>query len=167
MSDNPALESHCSRVALIALESAKILHLPNPEEIATGAYLHDLGKTTWPPDLFRKYPLDSCDWNIIYSHPVISENIAVKLWPDISKRVKMIIRGHHERPGGKGYPDRLSEPCVEMLLVAACDAFDAMTNRREYRPATIMLAEEALMEIAQFATAKIVAAIAATIMRKV
>ncbi|MCL6479650.1 MAG: HD domain-containing protein [Peptococcaceae bacterium] len=167
LSGNPALESHCSRVALLALESAKIMRLPDPEEIATGAYLHDLGKTVWPAELFKKYPLDGLDWNVVHVHPIVSENLAMEIWPDVPVRIRAIVRGHHERPGGKGYPDRLIDLSTEVLLVAACDAFDAMTNNREYRPNGIIPIEKALMEISLFATSQIVAAIATSFIRKV
>lgn len=76
------------------------------------------------------------------------------------------MRGHHERPGGSGYPDALAEPGAEILLLAACDAYDAMTSDRAYRPGGALPVEAALLEVARFAPARVVAALAGAVVRK-
>jgi HD-GYP domain-containing protein (c-di-GMP phosphodiesterase class II) len=58
------LEAHSRRVALLVLEAAKLLKLPT-DYITVAAYLHDLGKTSWPPELFNKYPLNANDLSLI------------------------------------------------------------------------------------------------------
>jgi|GEM_PF-3218424 len=162
----PPLEAHSRRVASLALGAAKLLHLPDPALIAQAAYLHDLGKTTWPLELFTKYPLEARDWGLVKAHPLAGENLAAEIWPEIPALARALIRGHHERPGGKGYPDGLAEPGLEILLLAACDAFDAMTHERAYRPGGALLAKDALLEVARFAPARVVAALAGAVMRK-
>ncbi|MCL6557956.1 MAG: HD domain-containing protein [Firmicutes bacterium] len=162
----PCLEAHSRRVAALALEAAKLLRLPDPAIIAAAAYLHDLGKTTWPPELFTKHPLEAHDWALIKAHPLVGENLAAGLFPDAPPLVKALVRGHHERPGGKGYPDGLAEPGIEILLLAACDAYDAMTSNRPYRPGGALPVEAALLEVARFAPARVVAALAGAVVRK-
>ncbi|NPV72278.1 MAG: HD domain-containing protein [Pelotomaculum sp.] len=162
----PHLEAHSRRVAALALEAAKLLRLPDPALVAQAAYLHDLGKTNWPEELFTKYPLAPFDWALVKVHPVAGENLALEIWPDMPALARALIRGHHERPGGKGYPDGLAEPGVEILLLAACDAYDAMTSERAYRPDGALPAGVALLEVAKFTPARVVAALAGAIMRK-
>lgn len=143
----------------LALDAAKFLRLPDPALVAQAAYMHDLGKTNWPQELFTKDPLEAHDWALVKVHPAIGENLALEMWPEIPALVRALIRGHHERPGGRGYPAGLAEPGTELLLLAACDAFDAMTHEREYRPGGVLSPREALIEVARFAPAGIVAAL--------
>ncbi|BAF60428.1 HD-GYP domain [Pelotomaculum thermopropionicum SI] len=162
----PCLEAHSRRVALLALGAAKLLRLPDPVLIAQAAYMHDLGKTNWPQELFTKYPLNTFDWALVKVHPVAGENLALELCPDLPPLARALIRGHHERPGGKGYPDGLAEPGVEILLLAACDAYDAMTGERAYRSGGPLSVEAALLEVARFTPARVVAALAGAVVRK-
>ncbi|MFX4261231.1 HD-GYP domain-containing protein [Pelotomaculum propionicicum] len=157
----PLLEAHSYRVAKLAMDVAKSLRLPDPASVAAAAYMHDLGKTTWPPELFKKYALESKDWGIVKSHPILGEEMAYGIIP--SRDVSNLVRGHHERPGGLGYPDKLQEPSVEMLVIAACNTFDHETNYREHRPEK-MPVEFALMQIAEYAPAKVVAALSGVLL---
>ena len=161
----PDLEGQARRTAGLVLEAAKLLRLPGPAELAAAAYLHDLGKAMWPPELFTKYSLNEQDWVYIQAHPVMGENMAAELWPGVPAAARAAIQGHHERPGGKGYPDGLAEPPVKALLVAAADALDAMTHERQYRPGGALPVEAALIEIARWAPAAVVAALAGAVMR--
>lgn len=90
--------------------------------------------------------------------------MAAELWPGIPATAQAAIRGHHERPGGTGYPDRLAEPPLETLLVAA-DALDTMTRERPYRPGGVLSVEAALLEVVRFAPAAVVAALAGAVAR--
>ncbi len=164
----PHLEAHSNRTAMLVSEAGKLLRLTEPTLtlLATAAYTHDLGKTMWPDELFAKFPLTPMDWGLIKAHPVLSENLAVEMWREIPGDMWLLIRGHHERPGGKGYPDELNEPGIELLLLAACDSFDAMTHDREYRPNGALPVETALLEIAEFAPAQIVAALAGVVLKR-
>ena len=167
LSDYPDLETHSRGVALLALNAAKALRFSEPEEFAIAGYMHDLGKTTWPPELFVKSPLTEHDRSIIRIHPIVGENLVVQTWPDVPDRIKSLIRYHHERPGGRGYPDGLTDPGVEILLLSACDVFDAMTTARPYRKnGEALSVEEALFEVARFAPAQVVAALATAVLKK-
>jgi putative nucleotidyltransferase with HDIG domain len=159
------LEAHSRRVALLVLEAAKLLKLPT-DNITMAAYLHDLGKTTWPPELYNKYPLNANDLSLIHAHPVAGVNVATELYLDLPAQVRELIHAHHERPDGKGYPDGLAEPSVEVLLLAACDTYDNLTKieGRELNSYTVPI-ETALMEIAKFAPAKVVAAVAGAVIK--
>lgn len=163
LSCNLQLELHCRRVALLVVEAAKILRLKSHEEMGLAAYLHDIGKTTFPPELFEKNPLEQSDWSLIKAHPIIGAKYIVEKFPELPQIVQNMVRGHHERPGGSGYPDGINEPGIETMLLAACDVYDAMTNERSYRARGVYTPEEALMEVASFAPACVVAALAAVL----
>jgi len=137
-----------------------LLQISDPVVFSQAAYLHDLGKTMWPESLFTKYPLEPLDWGLIKAHPLSGENMAVEIWPEVPLMVRALIKGHHERPGGRGYPDGLEEPGIEILLLAACDEFDNMTNERPYMPGRKLPKKDALMEVSRFFPAQAVAALA-------
>ncbi|MCG9966663.1 HD domain-containing protein [Pelotomaculum terephthalicicum JT] len=155
----PLVESHCRRVANLTFAVSSLLRVPNHKKITLAAYLHDLGKTAWPTELFTKYPIDSSDWALITAHPIVSVNILDEIWPKSPEYIKALVRGHHERPGGGGYPDGLMEPTLEMLIIGACDVYDAIINRREFIPGKALSPEFALSQVEQFAPAPIVDAL--------
>ncbi len=159
----PALEQHCREVAQLSMKVASLLKLGNREEITFAAYLHDIGKSTWPKELFYKYPLQPFDWSLIKAHTLAGENLIKDSWPDAPTLIKSIIRGHHERPGGEGYPDGLLEPGIEIMIVAACDTFDAITRNKEYLNGDALPKEFALEQVSRFAPAHIVDALALSI----
>lgn len=167
MSVDPLLENRSRRVANLALKACEILKLPEKILVSLAAYMTDIGMITWPTELITKYPLEAADWGFIKSHTFASLNIANEIWPDMPCLLNAVIRGHHERPGGKGYPDGIFEPSTEMLLVAACDVFDAMTNERPYRNTKPMSVRDALLEISKFTPAGLVAAIASVYIENV
>lgn len=162
---NTDLHVHSRKVSTLAQKAAKILKMPT-SEIAIAGYLHDIGKTIWPAELFDKHPLSQADWAFIKSHPVVGVKIASDILPDIPDFVKNLIRFHHERPDGKGYPDGLKDLSEEILLLAACDSFDAMTTERAYRPEGAFTVGYALEEIGRFATPAIVSALSLAIAKK-
>ncbi|TEB12709.1 HD-GYP domain-containing protein [Pelotomaculum propionicicum] len=155
----PAVEQHCRRVASLAKGISVILNLPNYKQLAFAAYIHDLGKTTWPPELFHKHPLLPFEWSLVTAHPIASENILNEIFPAVPAEVKAVVRGHHERPGGGGYPDGLLEPGLELLIVAACDTYDAITHNKEYPCGEALPVEYALQEVSKFAPRQIVEAL--------
>lgn len=123
--------------------------------LTAGALLHDIGKTAWPPELHSKWPLLPPDWALIQAHPAAGVNLVTENWPDVHPGVLEIIRLHHARPGGKGYP--AEEPPYPVLVVAACEVFDAMTADRAYRKGVGK--EVALNEIGGWAPAEVVKAL--------
>ena len=75
LSVHPALEQHCDNVAHLAGKVSFTLKLANREDIVFAAYLHDIGKSTWPRELFSKYPLQPYDWSLVKAHPLAGENL--------------------------------------------------------------------------------------------
>lgn len=139
---------HSERVADLALLIAQNLGLTDEKKqlIHIGAHLHDIGKIGIPDEVLNKPGrLTDEQFAIIKQHPVIGFNIVnkVKTFEVISD----IVRYHHERYDGKGYPDGLKGFDIPFgaRIVAVADSFDAMTAPRIYRPCFTQ--EEALDEI--------------------
>lgn len=122
------------------------LSLEQLEIIQQAATLHDIGKITVELSILNKpTALNSEEYNKIKMHPLIGYRIIEPI--DFDKRVKLAVLQHHERLDGSGYPDgRIgNDILLEARILAAADAFDAMTTRRPYRdPLTI---SEALDEM--------------------
>lgn len=128
--------------------------------IGIAAFLHDLGKTTWPKELFYKTPVLPHEWDIIQAHPLQSEKIILENWPDVPRDILRLVRQHHERPGGRGYPDGIYEPPMDTMVLAACDVYTAMVSKRDYRGVKAFSREVALAEITRFAPGQVVDALA-------
>jgi HD-GYP domain-containing protein (c-di-GMP phosphodiesterase class II) len=106
------------------------------EYIADVALLHDIGKIGIPNEILHKPgKLDAEQWEIMKQHPVIGEQIVVKI-PGLEE-VARAIRHEHERWDGNGYPDGLKAGAIPLAsrIVLVCDAFHAMTSDRPYRRA--------------------------------
>lgn len=127
---------HSERVSSLACALAKILHLPSEqvELIRTAGLFHDIGKIGVPDSILLKNgPLTSEEFKEIQNHPVMGENILVKYAP--LKAALPMIRSHHERFNGNGYPDHLvgENICLGARIIAVADSFDAMISNRTYR----------------------------------
>lgn len=106
------------------------------EAVAYGALLHDVGKIGVSEDLLRKAgPLSEDEWAIMRRHPEIGERICRPL--RASRGFAPIIRHHHEKYNGTGYPDRLRGEQIPLgaRIVAIADAYEAMVHGRPYQPA--------------------------------
>jgi putative two-component system response regulator len=104
--------------------------------IRYGALLHDIGKIGVPDAILNKPgPLTPDEVEIIQQHPVIGERICRPLRD--GAEIGPIVRGHHERWDGTGYPDKLAGEAIPLgsRVIAVADAFDAMTTDRPYRKA--------------------------------
>jgi putative nucleotidyltransferase with HDIG domain len=104
------------------------------ESLKTIGYLHDIGKIGIADNILNKpAALTGEERELIEKHPVIGESIVTEL--GLSTEERAIIRHHHERWDGKGYPDHLAGEKIDLLarIVAVADAFDAMTTARAYR----------------------------------
>lgn len=104
------------------------------EELRVGTILHDIGKIGVPDEILNKRGrLTDEEFVIMRQHPVIGYEICKPLM--LSEGVLMIIRNHHEKLDGTGYPDGLKggELPLSLRIVCAVDAFDAMSSRRPYR----------------------------------
>jgi putative nucleotidyltransferase with HDIG domain len=129
---------HTERVAALAVALAGELGFKNGEldAIEIGALLHDIGKIGVPEQILRKEgPLDDSEWDVIKTHPVVSDYILSEL--DLHPFVRQCARSSHERIDGAGYPDGLRGDQIPLpaRIIFVADAFDALTSTRTYRPA--------------------------------
>jgi putative nucleotidyltransferase with HDIG domain len=127
---------HSQRVCdLSVLIGMKLGLLPDAlEELRIGTILHDIGKIGVPDHILNKPGrLTDEEFNTMRSHPVIGYEICRPLM--LSEGVLLIIRNHHEKLDGSGYPDGLKggELPLSLRIVCVADAFDAMSSRRPYR----------------------------------
>jgi HD-GYP domain-containing protein (c-di-GMP phosphodiesterase class II) len=106
------------------------------EFIELCALLHDIGKIATPEQiLFKPGPLTSAEWDVMRDHSAAGQRILAQI-PSLS-RCALIVRAHHERWDGLGYPDALAGETIpfEARIVAVADAFHAMISDRPYRKA--------------------------------
>lgn len=103
--------------------------------LARAALLHDIGKSRIPAEILNKPGrLSPEEWRLMCRHPVIGADLLVAQG-GVEPAVIDVVRHHHERIDGIGYPDRLAGPAISDLtrLTAICDVFSALTERRAYR----------------------------------
>jgi diguanylate cyclase (GGDEF)-like protein/putative nucleotidyltransferase with HDIG domain len=129
---------HAGDVAALATSIAESLGLPADVVLRCrlGGWLHDVGKASIPTRILEKPgPLDQAEWEVMRTHPVIGEEIVRSV--ATLREAAAAVRHHHERYGGGGYPDDLSGTAIpiEARIVAAADAFSAMTANRIYSEA--------------------------------
>lgn len=158
----PILYQHAYQTMELAIKTTITMSFNSKtvSNIGTAAFLHDLGKTTWPKELFYKAPILPHEWDIIQSHTIQGEKIILENWPDIPWDILRLVRHHHERPGGRGYPDGIYDPPFDSLVLAACDVYTAMVAKRDYRTLKAFAPEVALAEVARFAPEQVVDALA-------
>jgi diguanylate cyclase (GGDEF)-like protein len=135
---NVLLDDHVERVAESSGALAEALGESGYEvlRIRLAARLHDIGKTAIPAAILDKPgPLNEREWEFMRRHPAIGERIVLAA-PALASTAA-IIRSTHERIDGHGYPDGLAGQDIPLgsRIIAVCDAFDAMTSERPYRPA--------------------------------
>jgi len=132
------LSGHSSRVAEYAARLARELEL-SPGAIQTirqAALIHDIGRLAVSDSILnRSGPLDPREREEVQKHPVIGER-AIAAMPEL-EHTRPIVRGHHERWDGSGYPDQLRGREIDPLarILAIAEAYDAMTSPRPHRPA--------------------------------
>ena len=129
---------HCDRLIRLANAFGTYLGLPRSDvwALARGGVLHDVGKVGIPDDiLLKKGRLTESEWEIMRSHPVIGAELLAPL--RTMSRVVPIVRHHHERWDGGGYPDGLAQEKIPLLarVFQLLDAFDALTSERPYKVA--------------------------------
>lgn len=139
---------HSDRVTDLSVKLAKeagVNHI-DIERIRLGGMLHDIGKIGIPELILNKPGrLDNNEFEVIKSHPVLGVSILGNV--EFLQNVVPIIKHHHERYDGKGYPDKLKGNDIPYLarIVSIADTFDAMTTNRPYRKG--LSVEESLSEI--------------------
>ncbi|HEY3019807.1 MAG TPA: diguanylate cyclase [Solirubrobacteraceae bacterium] len=147
---DPYTGDHTERVAAIATRIAAQLDFGESDRraIAVGAVIHDIGKIGVPDAILLKPGrLTDEEFAVMRRHPEISSYILAEL--ELPPLVKNMVRNHHERYDGMGYPDRLSGERIPLAarVLSVADALDAMTSDRPYRPA--MSFDDALEEVRQ------------------
>jgi HD-GYP domain-containing protein (c-di-GMP phosphodiesterase class II) len=131
-------KEHAEEVAHLAGLTAERLALPAriAQRCRLAGWLHDVGKLAVPERILTKPgPLDEAEWAIMRTHPGIGADIVCRV-PAL-RHVARAIRHHHERYSGNGYPDDLTGHTIpiEARVVAAADAYAAMTADRPYSAA--------------------------------
>jgi putative nucleotidyltransferase with HDIG domain len=134
---NPYTYGHCRRVAGHAERIARTMRLRAADvaEIRTAALVHDVGKVYTPTAILNKQgPLDDEEFAIVKRHAADGADM---LAPVRDAELASIVRHHHERVDGSGYPDGLQGPEIPLgaNIIAVADTFDAITSHRPYRRA--------------------------------
>jgi putative two-component system response regulator len=134
---------HCERLARYAVALGRALRVPESTQRALrlGGYLHDLGKIAVPDAvLLKNGPLTAAERVLINRHPGVGAELVRGM--HTLDDVRPIIRHHHERWDGSGYPDGLRGPAIPLAarIMAVVDVFDALRTARPYK-ASLSLAE--------------------------
>jgi putative two-component system response regulator len=142
------LHGHCERLASLAVRIAELLELAADqiEAIRLGAVLHDIGKIGIPDRVLLKPGLlDADERAIIEEHTVIGDRLLEPL--DLLAGARPVVRHHHERWDGGGYPDGLAGEAIPLSarIVAVADSVEAMTSRQLYRKP--LTADETVAEL--------------------
>ena len=133
---DPYTRGHSDRVSEYGVLLGKKLNLTNEdiEKLKIGGLFHDIGKIGIPDSiLLKESKLTDEEYIKIKEHPVIGYNILENA--DMFKNILDIIKYHHERFDGNGYPERLAGTNIPYLarITSIVDSFDAMTSKRSYR----------------------------------
>jgi putative two-component system response regulator len=129
---------HCERLATYSIAIGQALGLGKQDQLALyrGGFLHDIGKISIPDIiLFKRGLLSDEEWQIMRLHTIRGEEICRPM--KTLAPVLPIIRSHHERWDGSGYPDGLAGEDIPLLarILQVADIYDALTTARPYKPA--------------------------------
>ncbi len=146
---DPYTEGHCERLSRYSVALGRSLGLPQEQlkALRRGGYLHDVGKIAIPESVLNKASeLNDEEWTIMREHPVIGERICRPL--KSLKLVLPIIRHHHERWDGSGYPDGLKgrEIPLTARILQTVDIYDALITARPYKPSLMRERVFSIME---------------------
>jgi putative nucleotidyltransferase with HDIG domain len=132
---------HAERVAAYGMEIARVLGAPfsDDPEVEFGFLLHDVGKVAVPDSiLWKPEPLTAEERLLMERHPIVGWEILREI--DFLGEAKLVVRHHHERWDGAGYPDGLAGDVIPLAarVFAVADVLDALTTVRPYRqPSTV------------------------------
>ena len=140
---------HCERLAALGVAMGMAMELPSQHLLALhrGGYLHDIGKIGMPDAvLFKRGPLSESEWRTMRTHTLKGEEICRPM--KCLAPVLPIIRSHHERWDGSGYPDGLSGQSIPLLarVLQFADIYDALTATRSYKAAMTPVDALAVMQ---------------------
>jgi len=143
-----SIKGHSERVAILSMKIAKLMGMNEEEinDIYWAGYLHDVGKIFVPQVILTKQTKLSCEeYELIKKHPIKSVEILEEI--SCSKNIIEIVKCHHERWDGRGYPQGLKGFDIPLgsRIVAVVDAYDAMISPRPYRNSLSM--KEAIEEL--------------------
>jgi putative two-component system response regulator len=132
------IRRHARRLAVFATAVGRHIGLAagDLQRLRTGSLLHDVGKTALPPQvLFKCGRLTAQEFAAVKYHPVIGDLLCAQV-PGLSA-LRPMVRHHHERLDGSGYPDGLAGDAIPLLaqIVGVADVFDALVYARPYKPA--------------------------------
>jgi putative two-component system response regulator len=133
---DPCTRGHCQRLATYATMLGERLAL-DPADLSAlqrGGFLHDIGKIAVPDSVLLKHgQLDALETRVMREHPLVGDALCAGMRSLAS--VRPIVRHHHERLDGSGYPDGLRTTSVPLLaqIVGIVDVYDALTSLRPYR----------------------------------
>jgi putative nucleotidyltransferase with HDIG domain len=130
---------HSKGVVQLAIEVGERLGLDGAQgrNLDFGALLHDIGKVVIPKQIINKPgALEPHEWKIVRTHTIEGQRMLDRVG-GFMREVGAIVRSHHERWDGTGYPDAIGGSAIpiESRIISCCDAFDAMTTTRHYRDA--------------------------------
>ena len=150
-SADPYTFGHCERVARHGVAVARALGMDEHAQttLRLGAYLHDLGKVRVPHEILSKPgPLTRDELEVVQMHPIWGIELLASV--EFPWDLKPIIRWHHERYDGTGYPDRLRGNAIPISaqIVGIVDVYDALTTARAYQAART--ADQALAELTRY-----------------
>jgi HD-GYP domain-containing protein (c-di-GMP phosphodiesterase class II) len=145
---DPATSEHSRDIAKLVPRVGRMLGIRGAqcEELELAARFHDIGKVAVPEAVLRKPgPLDSDEWELMACHVEWGSELLRHL-PECES-IAQIVRHHHERFDGSGYPDGLSGEQIPLAsrIITVCDAYGAMVSDRPYRRA--LSHEHALAEL--------------------
>ncbi len=132
-------ERHTRRVALRAVQVGEALGLSASRlrTLAIGALVHDIGKLSVPDGILKKPgPLDESEYAVVQEHPERGHRLLSELG-GFSASVRHLVRDHHERLDGAGYPRGLRADQIDLdtRILTVCDVYDALISKRVYRAA--------------------------------
>jgi putative nucleotidyltransferase with HDIG domain len=140
--NSPWTAGHSERVTRMAIAIGRRLQLPDAQlqVLERGGLLHDIGKIAVPASILDKSgPLTADEWHFMRRHPEVGCEILAPI--PVFRDAIPIVRSHHERVDGSGYPDGLRGETIPLLarVLAVADVFDALISDRPYRTGLSMV----------------------------
>jgi putative nucleotidyltransferase with HDIG domain len=158
---------HCKSVVALAMDVGAALGLGSNRRrnLEFGALLHDVGKVTISKEIINKPGrLDADEWAIVKTHAIEGQRMLDRIG-GFMREVGLIVRSHHERWDGEGYPDGLAGEAIplEARIISCCDTWNAMRTDRPYRSA--LSHEAAVAELRTCAGTQLDPAVVETVLR--